>query len=226
MGCKSFLVTTSRQVVSGDKRMNTAWGPVWHTKQRAQGSTPEGLPGLDQQATWGKSHSDGWVYGPGSFGLGSHTPCVLGAFKYIRNSAHEAQRLWPETGHRRGVSTTVIMDRKADDQDLFAEFQRQRGMTLLTTPRTTRDHTAERKARITILNQPENRELRQQRGQTAEPMQGVGKDIFAWERCWLRGQRNNRWLFAAMGVAVQVHQARALQAHRSPWKIKHEVLGL
>lgn len=206
--------------------MHNAWGPVWHTKQRAPGLIPGGLHGLDQQATWGKRHSDGWVYGHGSFCLVSHPPCVLGAFKFIRHSAHEANRRWLETGHLRGVITPVLMDRKADDQDLFAEFQRQRGMTLLTTPRTNSEHTAERKAMIKILHQPNNRRLRRQRGQTVEPMQGVVKDIFALARGWMRGHRNNRWLFAAMGVAVQVHQARALQAHRSPWKIKQEVLGL
>jgi len=79
---------------------------------------------------------------------------------------------------------------------------------------------------INVLNLPQNRRLRQQRGQTVEPMPGVVKDIFALERCWMQGQRNNRWLFAAMGVAVQLHQARALKAHRSTWKIKQEVLGL
>ncbi len=70
------------------------------------------------------------------------------------------------------------------------------------------------------------RRLRQQRGHTVEPRQGVVKDIFALERCWLRGHRNNRWLFAAMGVTVQLHQARALKMHCSPWKIKQEVFGL
>jgi hypothetical protein len=79
---------------------------------------------------------------------------------------------------------------------------------------------------INVLNRPSNRRLRQQRGQTVEPRQGVVNDIFALERCWMRGHQNNRWLFAAMGVAVQRHQARALKAQRSPWKIKQEVLGL
>lgn len=223
---KSFLVSTSSKVVSGDKMMNKALGPVWHTKQKAQGIIPEGLHGVDQEATWCKSHSDGWVYGHGSFCLVSHGPCVLGAFKYMRNSANEAKRLWLETGQLRGVVETVIMDGKADDQDLFAEFQRQRGMTLLTTPRRHSDHTAERQQMINVLNRPQNRRLRKQRGQTVEPMQGVVKDIFALERCWMRGHRNNRWLFAAMGVAVQMHQARALDKRRSPWKIKQEVLGL
>jgi hypothetical protein len=223
---KSFLQSTSINVVSGDKMMNKAVGPVWHAKQKAQGIIPKGLHGVDREATWGKSHSDGWVYGHGSFCLVSHGPCVLGAFKYMRNSAHEAKRLWLETGHLRGVVETVIMDGKADDQALFAEFQRQRGMTLLTTPRKNSDHTAERQHMINVLNRPKNRRLRKQRGQTVEPMQGLVKDIFALERCWMRGHWHNRWLFAAMGVAVQLHQVRALTAHRSTWKIKQEVLGL
>jgi hypothetical protein len=223
---KSFLQSTSSKVVSGDKMMNKALGPVWHAKHKAQGIIPDGLRGVDQEATWGKSHYDGWVYGHGSFCLVSHRPCVLGAFKYMRNSAHEAKRLWWETGHLRGVIETVIMDGKADDKDLFAEFQRQRGMTLLTTPRKNSDHTTERRQMISVLNQPKNRRLRQRRGQTVEPMQGLVKDIFALERCWMRGHRNNRWLFAVMGVTVQMHQARALKRQRSVWKIKQEVLGL
>jgi hypothetical protein len=226
MCCKSFLQRTSCQVVSGDKMMNKALGPVWHAKHKAQGMLPERLRGVDQEATWSKSHSDGWVYGHGSFCLVSHNPCLLGAFKYMRNSAHEAKRLWWETGQLRGLVTTVIMDGKADDQALFAEFQRQRKMTLLTTPRNNSDHTEARQRMIHVLNLPVNRKLRRQRGQTVEPMQGVVKDIFALDRCWMRGHRNNRWLFAAMGVAVQLHQARALKAHRSTWKIKQEVLGL
>jgi hypothetical protein len=164
------------------------------------------------------------VYGHGAFGLVSHRPCLLGAFKYIRNSAHEAKRLWWETGHLRGVVETVIMDSKTDDDALFAEFQRQRGITLLTTPRKNSAQTVERQQMINALNRPRNRRLRQERGQTVEPMQGVVQDIFALERCWMRGHRHHRWLFAAMGVAVRLHQAKALTAHRSTARIKQAVL--
>jgi hypothetical protein len=223
---KSFLQRTSITVVSGDKMMHQALGPVGHAKQKAQGLVPKGWRGLDKEATWGKSYSDGWVYGPGSFCVVSHGPWVLGAFQYRRHSAPDAQRLWWETGPLRGVSETVMRDSKAADQALFAALQRQRGMTLLTTPRKHSAHTAERQHLIKVLKRPKNRRLRKQRGQTVEPMQGVVKDIFALERCWMRGQRHTRWLFAAMGVVVQRHQARALKAHRSTGKIKQEVLGL
>jgi hypothetical protein len=40
-------------------------------------------------------------------------------------------------------------------------------------------------------------------------MQGNVKDIFDLNRCWMRGNNNNRWLFATMGLAVQMHQLNA-----------------
>jgi hypothetical protein len=206
--------------------MNKALGPVWHAKHRAQGIIPEGLRGVDQEATWSKSHSDGWVYGHGSFCLVSHSACVLGAFKYMRNSAHEAKRLGLETGDLRGVIAIVVTNGKADDQALFRECQRQHGMTMVTTPRKNSAHTVERQQMINALNQPQNCRLRQQRGQTVELRQGVIKDIFALECCWMHGYWNNRWLFAAMGATAQIHQARALKRQRSVWKIKQEILGL
>jgi hypothetical protein len=206
--------------------LHNAWGPVWHAKQTAQGIIPARLRGVDREATWGKSHDDGWGDGHGSCCVGSHHPCVLGAFKDIRNRAHEAKRLWLDTGQRRGVVETVIMDSKADDHELCAAFQRQRGMTLLTTPRKHSAQTAARQPMISVLHRPKNRRLRQQRGQTVEPMPGVGIDLFALERCGMRGHRHNRGLCAAMGVTVQRHQARALKRQHSVWKIKQEVLGL
>ena len=223
---RSFLQDTSRTVISGDKMMNKALGPVWHRKHQRQGLIPPGLRGLDREATWSYSKSDGWVYGHGSFCLVAHRPVVLGAFKAMRNSAHEAKRLWWETGHLKGLVQIVMMDRKADDQALFCEFRRQRGMTLLTWPRRNSDHTARRRAMIRLLNRPRYKRLYRERGQTVEPMQGLVKDIFGLERCWMHGHRTNRWLFAAMGVAVQLHQAKAIKEERSTWKIKQEVLGL
>jgi hypothetical protein len=58
---------------------------------------------------------------------------MLGAFKWMRNSANEAKRMWLETGKLQGLITTVLMDSKADGKDLFRELRRQRGILLLTT---------------------------------------------------------------------------------------------
>jgi hypothetical protein len=62
---KSCLQSTSSNIVSGDTMRNKALGPVWHAMQKAQGVLPDGLRGADQEATWGKSQYDGWVYGHG-----------------------------------------------------------------------------------------------------------------------------------------------------------------
>ena len=71
-----------------------------------------------------------------------------------------------------------------------------------------------------------NRQEYRKRSTTVEPMQGLVDDIFELDRCWIRGEKNNRWLFAAMGLAVQMAQWQAYQDKRSTWKIKSLVLGV
>ena len=56
-------------------------------------------------------------------------------------------------------------------------------------------------------------------------MQGVVKKIFDLDRCWMKGTENNRWLFTAMGLTIQMHQCKAYRDKRLTWKIKEEVLG-
>ena len=56
---KFFHQTTCDNVVSTDKMMIRARGPVWHRKQQQQGIIPTGLTGLDTEATWSYSKSDG-----------------------------------------------------------------------------------------------------------------------------------------------------------------------
>ena len=54
-------------MISADKMMNKARGPVWHKKHKQQGIIPKGLRGIDREVTWYKSKYDGWVDGQGSF---------------------------------------------------------------------------------------------------------------------------------------------------------------
>jgi len=46
------------------------------------------------------------------------------------------------------------------------------------------------------------------------------------ERAWMRGNESNRWVFAAMGVAVQVAQRIAYHNGASTWRVKALVLGI
>lgn len=211
--------------MSADKMMNQAKGPVWHQKQKKQNIIPKGLTGIDKEATWSKSNADGWVYGHGAFSLVSHGVSVLGCFVWMPNSAHEAKRMWAETERYTGMIDTLVMDSKADDCQLFRNLKAERNMRLVTHCRKNMDKTPERRAFIQAMESPKNKQYYKERSQTVEPMQGVVKDIFELDRCWMRGNASNRWLFAAMGLAVQMHQLQAYRKHQSTWAIKSEVLG-
>ena len=78
---------------------------------------------------------------------------------------------------------------------------------------------------IKVLTQKKHPHLYQQRRSTVEPLHGFVQDIFDLETCGMRGREPHRWLFAAMGVVIQMHQYRAWQEGRSTWAIKQEVLG-
>jgi hypothetical protein len=212
-------------VISADKMMNKAKGPVWHAKQKKQGIIPKGLRGIDKEATWGKSHADGWVYGHGSFSMVSHKVPVLGCFIWMKNSADEAKRMWLETGFLKDRVDYVAMDSKADDYDLFYEMNRQRRITLITNCRKDKVVSQDRRHMFHIMNQPKHKQIYKERSYRVEPMQGLVKDIFELDQCWMRGNKSNRWLFAAMGLTIQMHQLNAYKQKRSTWKIKEEVLG-
>jgi hypothetical protein len=75
------------------------------------------------------------------------------------------------------------------------------------------------------LQRPELTQIYKERSYCVEPIQGLMKDIFDLEHCWMRGNCNNRWLFAARCIAFQMHQLIAYRQNRSEWNIKAEVLG-
>jgi len=137
----------------------------------------------------------------------------------------EAKHLWFETAHLKDLIDYVAMDAKADDQDLFREFKRQRKMTLITCVAKSKTKSENRKQMLKIMQQPQHKQIYKERANKVEPMQGLVKDIFDLDRCWMRGNKSNRWLFAAMGLTVQMHQLIAFRENRSTWNIKNEVLG-
>jgi len=206
--------------------MVRARGPVWHKKQKAQGIVPKGLTGLDREATWSYSVADGWVYGHGTFCVTTHDCSVVGLFIWMPNSAHEAKRLGAEMPAYAGQLDSVCMDSKADDQKLYFGLQREHGMQLITRPRTGKNKSASRQQMIREMWTQANRKIFRARNTTVEPMQGMLKDIFDLETCWMPGDGNNRWLFAAMGVAVQIAQRQASASHQSTWSVKQAVLGI
>ena len=143
----------------------------------------------------------------------------------MKNSAGEAKRMYLETFHIKDQVEYVAMDSKADDFDLFRELKRQRKMNLITCCRQQMDKTPSRRQMIAFMQKPKHQKIYRQRAYKVEPMQGLVKDIFELEHCWMRGDQNNRWIFAAMGLTIQMHQFDAFKNSRSTWNIKERVLG-
>lgn len=190
-------------------------GKVWHKKAKQAGEIPEGLTGLDKEATWSYSKADGWIYGHGTFCLTSHSKSVVGLFIWMPNSAHEGKRLGQEIPAFAGHLKTICMDSKADDEKMYANLLEKYGIKLLTVPRKEMDKSERRQKMIAEQMKEENREIYRKRGVTVEPMQGLIKDLFGLEDCWMCGNRSNRWIFAAMGIAVQMAQHQADQQNKS-----------
>lgn len=201
-------------------------GPVWHQKQKKQCIIPKGLTGVDKEATWGKSRADGWIYGHGTFSLTPHKIPIIGIFQWMPNSANEAKRMEQEIIKYEDIIKKVFMDSKADDQKLYFRLKKKHHIQLVTVPRKGMDKSPLRKKMIKQMLTKRNKEDYKNRSITVEPMQGLVADIFELERCWMRGDVNNRWAFAAMGIAIQMAQLKAWKKKRSTWDIRHEVLGV
>ncbi|MBU4087061.1 MAG: hypothetical protein KKB21_05800 [Nanoarchaeota archaeon] len=206
--------------------MVKARGPVWHKKQKDKGIIPEGLRGLDKEATWGKSAYDGWVYGHGTFCLTSFKIPIVGLFCWMQNSANEAKRMHAEIIKYKDIVKKIFMDSKADDQKIYFDLKQNFKIQLVTKPRKGMDKSDSRKRMIKEMLTKGNIEDYKERSTTVEPMQGLISNIFELERCWMRGNENNRWLFAAMGIAVQMSQWKAYNHDQSTFEIKSDVIGI
>ncbi len=50
------------------------------------------------------------------------------------------------------------------------------------------------------MQSPKRKQIYKEGFCRVEPMQGLIKNIFELDHCWMRGNANNRWLFAAMDL--------------------------
>lgn len=108
-----------------------------------------------------------------------------------------------------GFVKKVFMDSKADDAKMYFRLKDKHKIQLITVPRKGMDKSPLRKKMIKDMLTKKNKQDYKLRSTTVEPMQGLINDIFELERCWMRGNASNRWLFAAMGIALQITQLQA-----------------
>jgi hypothetical protein len=207
-------------VISADKMMNRAEGPVWHKRMKEKGIIPKGT---DKEAAWCRSAGDGWVYGYGSFSPASHGVAVPGCFMLMKNSGHEAERMRSETSYHQDVADYTVTDSEADRYGLFRELRRQSGMASVTECRKNKTETEEREKMSLFTDR--HKKLYAERSYTAEPMQGSVKDISDLSGCHMKGSISNRRLSAAMGLTVRMYQLTAWRENRPTFEIRDDVSG-
>lgn len=205
--------------------MVRAKGPVWHQKQKKLGIVPPRLRGIDKEADWGKSKAKGWVYGHGTFMLTPVNTPIVGLFVWMPNNGNEAKKMEQEIIRYDDLISRVLMDSKADDQKMYWRLKNDHRIQLVTVPRKNMDKSEERKTYIKNMLTKKNIKIYKKRSTTVEPMQGLVKELFDLDRCWMRGVASNRWLIAAMGVAVQIAQLHAYRNNQSTWNIRSFVFG-
>jgi hypothetical protein len=93
--------------------------------------------------------------------------------------------MWHETANLKGLVDYVSMDSKADSYPLFREFRRQRSMTLVTSSRRKQNKTEDRIQMHRLMKTPKLKQIYKERSYRVEPMQGLVKDIFDLDRCWI-----------------------------------------
>ncbi len=201
-------------------------GPVWHKKQKDIGVIPKNLRGVDRDGTWSFSMADRWVYGHGTFCIAAHEIPVLGMFIHMKNSSNEAKVMGQKIRRFTGLVENVCMDSKADDMALEYSLKQFSKINLITSPRKGMNKSSKRKLFVKRMRNKVLRKIYKKRSVTVEPVQGLMADMFSLDKCWMRGEKNNRWIFAAMGITVQMAQLDAWKMGKSVWKIKDEVLGL
>lgn len=78
-------------------------------------------------------------------------------------------------------------------------------MHLLTCCQTNMDITTHRKKMIWFMQKPKHKKIYCEKSYKIKPIQGLDKDIFDFDHCWIPGNSNKHWLFAALGLTIQLY---------------------
>lgn len=215
------------EVVSVDKSIVAARGPVWH---RHKGQDRRPRRGVDQDAGWGRSEHDGWVYGYSyevvvSCGAkGVLWPLLASADQANRSESLSFREKIPDLPRQ---TRYVLADRgyDADDSCEAIEWSEQNtrvGRRFLCPtierynarrPRRQewkesgerKRRRAHRDARKAFLQTKRGKRLYARRSQTVEPFNSWFKALFELEdRVWHRSIENNRTQLTAALLIYQI----------------------
>ena len=117
---------TDATIVSVDKKMIEAQGPLWHKKDRLQNRIPPGLRNVDTDSRWSKSAYRGWVQGYGLHVGVTATPgypIVPFWAEWTRNNEADAHAAATMPDRLPAPTETVTADTSYDDPDLRAAIE-------------------------------------------------------------------------------------------------------
>jgi len=210
---------TNATVVSVDKKMLEAQGPLWHKKDRQAGRIPQGLRNVDPDSRWSKSHYRGWVQGYGlHVGVTATAgfPIVPFWADWTFNNENEAKVALPLAEALPSSTETVTADTGYDDPQLRAAIeQKDPGDTVtrkLLVPITAYASTPDdRKAYADLYRSDSGKADYHQRGISIEPFFQRLDLLFDIEPAWAIGLLKNRawgllWISTTQLLMIYLHR--------------------
>jgi hypothetical protein len=200
------------KVVSADKSLMAARGPQWNQKDRKAKRIPRGLRGVDQQADWGCSAYNGWVYGYSyevavTATSGSVVLPLLASVDVA--SAKEQKSFAGKIAALPRSTRSLLVDPGYDSNDQADQFELdkrerpvgrrwvcppQKGFVSQRPEKGRRERQRRRRVkRLAFLRSRRGQKLYRLRKQTVEPFNGTFKAMFELDdHVWHRGLDNNR----------------------------------
>jgi hypothetical protein len=197
----------SAQVVSADKSLHEARGPLWHKKHRERGVIPKKLRGVDRESAWGISPYHGWVQGYAEHTIVNATPgearfpldCTASAANMAENHV-----LVTRLAFLPASVTKALLDGSYDDDAVFSACREAGIAPIVNMERPKRAADPTRQWAWRLRRKKTNGHLYSSRRITIEPTFGNSKRSFENHRVWFYGLRRNQTHL------VMIHYARAI----------------
>jgi len=210
---------TDATVVSVDKKMIEAQGPLWHKKDRQAGRIPQGLRNVDPDSRWSKSHYRGWVQG---YGLHVGVTATVGFpivpfwADWTLNTENEAKVALPLAKVLPSSTETVTADTGYDDPQLRAAIEQKDPndtvtRKLLVPIKAYASTPDDRKAYADLYQSDSGKADYHQRGISIEPFFQRLDLLFDIEPAWAIGLPKNRawgllWVSTMQLLMIYLHR--------------------
>jgi hypothetical protein len=193
-------------------------GLVWHRKSREKGSVP--YPGIDTEATWGRSRTRGWIFGYKLHIVSSTGSLIVPlSAEFTTASVQDNQVYGRVTASLRGVRY-VDGDEGYDDHELY-ELSRDRGFELVC-PVSRYERTPPERVQLAFFYESElGQMVYSWRMKSVEPLIEQLKDVFVMDPLPVKGFRLAESIALLSVLLFQVMVYYNHLTGRPPRALKH-----